>query len=146
MRLERFTRQGQEAIQIAGELAERSQHPEIEPEHVLLALLTQPEGIARPILSKLGANVDTVLNELQAALNRRPKVQGVQRYLSPRFNQITAEADKQARAMQDEYISADHLLLAMAAEKDGKEGSAGQILRQHGATRDELLKVIEQMR
>jgi ATP-dependent Clp protease ATP-binding subunit ClpB len=143
MRLEKFTLRGQEAIQSAIEVAERNQNQQVEPEHVIFAMLEQPEGIVRPVLGKLGANVQVVLNDLQAAIGRLPRVQGGQQYISPRLNQVFTAAQKQADKMQDEYISTEHLLLAIADEKDG---GAGKILRQHGVNRDDLLKSIEQMR
>jgi ATP-dependent Clp protease ATP-binding subunit ClpB len=143
MRLERFTLRGQEAIQSAIEAAERNQHQQVEPEHLLLAMLEQPEGVVRPILGKLGANLQVVSGDLEAAVARLPKVQGGQQYFSPRTTQVFQAAQKEAEQMQDEYISTEHLLLAIAAEKDG---SSGRILRQHGVNRDDLFKVVEQMR
>src|ERR687894_350584 len=144
MRLDKFTLRGQEAIQSAIEAAERNQNQQVEPEHVLLAMLEQPEGIVRPVLGKLGANVQVVLNDVQAAVARFPKVQGApQQYFSPRLSQVFTASQKQAERMKDEYISTEHLLLAIADEKDG---AAGRILRQHGVNKEDLLKVIEQMR
>jgi len=143
MRLDKFTLRGQEAIQSAIEVAERNQNQEVQPEHVLFAMLEQPEGIVRPVLGKLGANVQVVLNDVQAAIARFPRVQGGQQYFSSRLSQIFVAAEKQAQAMQDEYISTEHLLLAIADEKDGQ---AGKILRQHGVNHEDLLKVIEQTR
>jgi ATP-dependent Clp protease ATP-binding subunit ClpB len=143
MRLERFTLRGQEAVQSAIEIAERNQHQSVEPEHLLLALLEQPEGVVRPILGKLGANFQVVLNDLQAEIARQPKVQGGQQYFSPRTTQLFQSAQKQAEGMKDEYVSTEHLLLAIA---DEKEGAAGRILRQHGVNRDDLLKVVNEMR
>jgi ATP-dependent Clp protease ATP-binding subunit ClpB len=143
MRLDKFTLRGQEAIQSAIELAERNQHQQVEPEHLLVAMLEQPEGIVRPILGKLGANVAVILNDTQAAVARFPRVQGGQQYFSSRMTQIFTASQKQADQMQDEFISTEHLLLAIVEEKDG---DAGKILRQHGVTRDDLFKVIEQMR
>ena len=143
MRLDKFTLRGQEAIQSAIELAERNQHQQVEPEHLLAAMLEQPEGIVRPILGKLGSNVAVILNDTQAAVARFPRVQGGQQYFSSRLSQIFTASQKQADQMQDEFISTEHLLLAIAEEKDG---DAGKILRQHGVKRDDLFKVIEQMR
>src|ERR687894_1460103 len=143
MRLDKFTLRGQEAIQSAIEAAERNQNQQVEPEHVLLAMLEQPEGIVRPILGKLGANVAVVLNDTQAAVARFPRVQGGQQYFSPRLSQIFTASEKRAKEMQDEYISTEHLLLAIVEEKDGQ---AGKILRQHGVNHDDLLKVIQQTR
>jgi ATP-dependent Clp protease ATP-binding subunit ClpB len=144
MRLDRFTLRGQEAIQSAIEAAERNQNQQVEPEHLLFVMLEQAEGTVRPILGKIGANVQVVLNDTQAAIARFPKVQGsAQQYFSPRLSQVFSASQKQAEQMQDEYVSTEHLLLAIA---DEKEGQAGKILRQHGVARDDLLKVIEQMR
>jgi ATP-dependent Clp protease ATP-binding subunit ClpB len=143
MRLDKFTLRAQEAIQAAIELAERSQNQQVEPEHLLAAMLEQPEGIVRPILGKLAVNVQVVSNDIQAAIARFPRVQGGQQYFSPRLSQIFTVSQKQADSMQDEFISTEHLLLAVAAEK---EGQSGTILRQHGLNREDLLKVIEQLR
>jgi ATP-dependent Clp protease ATP-binding subunit ClpB len=143
MRLERFTLRGQEAVQSAIENAETRQHQQVEPEHLLLAMLEQAEGVVRPVLSKLGANATVIEDEVQSAIARFPKVQGGSQYFSPRITQLFGAAQKLAEGMQDEYISTEHLLLAIVDEKDGQ---AGKILKQHGVNRDDLLKAIEQMR
>src|SRR5206468_9007188 len=143
MRLDKFTLRGQEAIQAGIELAERNQNQQVEPEHVLCAMLDQPEGIVRPLLGKLGANVAVIKNDCEAAVARFPRVQGGQQYFSSRLSQIFTAAQKQAESMQDEFISTEHLLIAIAEEKDGE---AGKILRQHGLNREDLTKVIAQMR
>jgi len=143
MRLDKFTLRAQEAIQAAIELAERNQNQQVEPEHLLAAMLEQPEGIVRPILGKLGVNFQIVLNDVQAAIARFPRVEGGQQYFSPRLSQVFTATQKHADKMQDEFNSTEHLLLAIVDEKDGE---AGKILRQHGMKRDDLLKVIEQMR
>src|SRR5437870_1012681 len=143
MRLDKFTLRGQEAIQAAIELAERNQNRQVEREHLLCAMLDQPEGIVRPLLGWLGANIQVIKNDCEAAVARFPRVQGGQQYFSPRLTQIFTAGQKQADAMQDEYISTEHLLVALADEKDG---DAGKLLRQHGVNRDDLLKVIEQTR
>ena len=143
MRLDKFTLRGQEAIQAAIELAERNQNQQVEPEHILCAMLDQAEGTVRPLLGKLGANIQVIKNDCEAAVARFPRVQGGQQYFSSRLSQIFTAAQKQADEMQDEYVSTEHLLLAIA---DEKTGDAGKILRQHGVNRDDLLKVIEQTR
>jgi ATP-dependent Clp protease ATP-binding subunit ClpB len=143
MRLDKFTLRAQEAIQAAIELAERNQNQQVEPEHLLAAMLDQPEGIVRPILGKLAVNVPVVSNDLQAAITRFPRVQGGQQYFSPRLNQMFTAAQKLAEGMKDEFISTEHLLVAISDEKDGE---SGKILRQHGVKRDDLIKVIEQTR
>ena len=143
MRLDKFTLRAQEAIQAAIELAERSHNQQVEPEHLLAAMLEQPEGIVRPVLGKLGTNVAVVLNDTQAAVGRFPRVEGGQQYFSPRSTQVFTAAQKQADKMQDEFVSTEHLLLALVEDK---EGESGKILRQHGVKSEDLLKVIEQMR
>src|SRR5258705_9069642 len=143
MRLDKFTLRAQEAIQAAIELAERNQNQQVEPEHLLTAMLEQPEGIVRPVLAKLGTNVAVVLNDVQAAVARFPRVQGGQQYFSPRLTQVFTASQKHADNMKDEFVSTEHLLLAIVDEKDG---DSGKILRQHGVKQDDLLKVIEQMR
>ncbi|HWP55830.1 MAG TPA: Clp protease N-terminal domain-containing protein, partial [Pyrinomonadaceae bacterium] len=112
MRLDKFTLRGQEAIQAGIELAERNQNQQVEPEHILCAMLEQPEGIVRPLLGKLGANVQVVKNDCEAAVGRFPRVQGGQQYFSPRLSKVFTAAEKRAEKMQDEYISTEHLLLA----------------------------------
>ncbi|MFN2530821.1 MAG: ATP-dependent chaperone ClpB [Pyrinomonadaceae bacterium] len=143
MRLDKFTLRAQEAIQAAIELAERNQNQQVEPEHLVAAMLEQPEGIVRPVLGKLGANVTVILNDVQAAIGRFPRVQGGQQYFSPRLSQVFTAAQKHADGMQDEFVSTEHLLVAIVEEKDGE---SGKILRQHGVKKDDLIKVIEQMR
>jgi ATP-dependent Clp protease ATP-binding subunit ClpB len=144
MRLDKFTLRAQEAIESAVALAEKQQHQNVEPEHVLAALLEQPEGITRPILGKIGSNIQTVLTEVQAAIRKFPQVSGVsQRYYSPRLTDLFNKAQKEADNLKDEYISTEHLLLAIVEEKSGE---AGRILRSHGVNRDALMKTIEAMR
>jgi ATP-dependent Clp protease ATP-binding subunit ClpB len=144
MRLDRFTLKGQEAIESAVALAGRWQHQQVEPEHLLASLLDQAEGLARPLLGKIGANVQSVRTELEAAIRKFPQVSGfAQQYISPRLSQIFAQAQKEADEFKDEYISTEHLLLAIAGEK---EGEAGRILRSHGVAREQLLKALQQMR
>ena len=143
MRFDRFTIRGQEAVQAAIGVAEKNQNQQVEPEHLLSAMLEQKEGTLRPILGKVGANVSTIENEVEAAIAKFPKVSGGQQYFSSRFNTAFQNAQKEAEAMQDEYVSTEHLLLTIA---DEKEGDAGRILRSHGVNKADLLKVIEQMR
>jgi ATP-dependent Clp protease ATP-binding subunit ClpB len=143
MRFERFTIRGQEAVQEAIGIAEKNQNQQVEPEHLLAAMLEQKEGTLRPILGKIGANAGTILTDVQAAIARFPQVSGGQQYFSPRINTIFQEAQKEAEKMQDEYMSTEHLLLAIA---DEKEGDAGRILRSNGITKEDLEKVITEMR
>src|SRR2546421_7477762 len=102
MRLDRFTLRAQEAIQSAIELAERNKNQQVEPEHLLAAMLEQPEGIVRPLLGKLSVNVAVIANDIQAAIARFPRVQGGQQHFSPRLSQIINGAQKPPAKMQDD--------------------------------------------
>ena len=143
MRFDRFTIRGQEAVQEAIGVAEKNQNQQVEPEHILVAMLEQKEGILRPILGKIGANPAAIVTELHAAIEKFPKVSGGQQYFSSRTNTIFQDVLKIAEKMEDEYISTEHLLLAIAEEKAGE---AGRILRSNGVSRDDLEKVITDMR
>src|ERR1043166_1952743 len=143
MRFDRFTIRGQEAVQEAISIAEKNQNQQVEPEHLLAAMLEQKEGVVRPILGKIGANAQAVITDIQAAIEKYPKVSGGQQYFSSRTTTIFQEAQKEAEKMQDDYLSTEHLLLSIATEKDG---DAGRILRSNGITRDDLEKVVTEMR
>src|SRR3990172_6215987 len=121
MQIEKFTLKAKEAIQQAKSIAERKNHQQIDVEHLLLALVEQKEGIVIPILQKLGANPDLILSQLEQELNRVPRVTGAgtQVYLSSRVNEIFNSAWKEAERLMDEYLSTEHLLLAIADEKRG---------------------------
>jgi len=143
MRFDRFTIRGQEAVQEAISLAEKGQNQQVEPEHILAVMLEQKEGVMRPILGKIGANAASILGEVQAAIEKFPKVSGGQQYFSSRTNTLFQSAQKEAEKMGDEYVSTEHLLLSIA---DEKEGDGGRILRSNGVTREDLEKVITDMR
>jgi len=143
MRFDRFTIRGQEAVQEAISLAEKGQNQQVEPEHILAVMLEQKEGVVRPILGKIGANATPILGEVQAAIEKFPKVSGGQQYFSSRTNTLFQSAQKEAEKMEDDYVSTEHLLLSIADEKDG---DAGRILRGNGITREDLEKVITDMR
>jgi ATP-dependent Clp protease ATP-binding subunit ClpB len=144
MRLDKFTLKGQEAIETAVAMAEGRGHQHVEPEHVLVALVEQAEGVTRPILGKIGANAQAIQTEAEAAIKKFPHISGApQQYISPRLNGILSQAKKEATALKDEYVSTEHLLLALAEEKNGE---SGRILRAHGVNREALQKVISEMR
>ena len=143
MRFDKFTIRGQEAVQEAIGIAEKGQNQQVEPEHLLAAMLEQKEGVVKPIFGKIGANAAAIAVELTSAIEKFPKVTGGQQYFSSRTNTIFQDAQKVAEKMEDEYMSTEHLLLSIAAEKDG---DAGRILRSNGVTRDDLEKVITDMR
>ena len=143
MRFDRFTIRGQEAVQAAIGVAEKNQNQQVEPEHILAAMLEQKEGVVRPIFGKIGANISQISTDLDAAIAKLPKVTGGQQYFSSRTNTIFQDVQKIAEKMQDEYTSTEHILIAIAAEK---EGDAGRILRSNGVTGEDLEKVITEMR
>ncbi|HEX8737127.1 MAG TPA: ATP-dependent chaperone ClpB [Pyrinomonadaceae bacterium] len=143
MRFDRYTIRGQEAIQEAIGVAEKNQNQQVEPEHLLAAMLEQKEGTLRPILGKIGARTEDILRDVSAAIAKFPKVSGGQQYFSSRINTIFQNAQKEAEKMTDEYISTEHLLLAIADEKDG---DAGRILRSNGVTKEDIEKVVTDMR
>src|SRR4029453_13070717 len=120
MRLDKFTLRAQEAIQSAIELAERNQNQQVEPEHLLAAMLEQPEGPVRPIRGNLAVSGQLVLNDVQAAVARFPRVQGGQQYFSSRLSQLFTAAQKQAEGMQDEYGSMGNFLLELPNKKKGE--------------------------
>ncbi|MBX3295978.1 MAG: ATP-dependent chaperone ClpB [Acidobacteria bacterium] len=143
MRFDRFTIRGQEAVQAAIGIAEKQQNQQVEPEHILAAMLEQKEGVLKPILGKIGANTTAIAADLQVSIDKMPKVTGGQQYFSSRTNTLFQEVQKIAEKMQDEYVSTEHLLLSIASEKDG---DAGRILRSNGVTREDLETVITEMR
>jgi ATP-dependent Clp protease ATP-binding subunit ClpB len=146
MQIEKFTLKAQEALQEAKAIAERKNHQQIDVEHLLLALLEQKEGIAIPILQKLGANIDLIVSQLEGELNRIPKVTGGgvgQVYLSSRVNEIFNGAWKEAERLMDEYLSTEHLLIAIA---DEKRGASSQILQRNGVTKDAIFRVLQEIR
>ncbi len=122
MQTEKMTLKAQEALQDAKSIAERKNHQQIDVEHLLAALIFQKEGIVLPILQKLGANVELIVSQLEGELDRIPQVTGRgagQIYLSSRVNEILNAAWKEAERLTDEYVSTEHLLLAIADEKQG---------------------------
>jgi len=138
MRLDKLTVKGQEALQTAQGLAETLESAQLEPEHLLDVLIAQEDGIVTPLLKKLGAATDDLRAELQKHLVSQPKVQGAQLSASPKLDAVLRQAQKEADQFKDEYVSTEHILLALAAS----DGFAGKLLRKHGAERSELLKVL----
>ncbi len=143
MRFDRFTIRGQEAVQNAIGVAEKNQNQQVEPEHLLTSMFEQEKGVVLSILGKVGANRQTIIAELEAAIAKHPKVEGGQQFFSTRINSIFSESQKNAEKMEDEYISTEHLLLTIAEEKDG---DAGRILRSNGVNVEDVRKAIKEMR
>ncbi|GAB6270841.1 MAG: ATP-dependent chaperone ClpB [Smithella sp.] len=146
MRFDKFTLKVQEALQDAQSLAGTLGHQAIEPEHLLVSLLQQQDGIAGAILNKLNVSSQKVEQELHHDLKKQPSVGGAgtgQVYLGGRLNKLLDKAMTGAAQLKDEYVSAEHVLVAMSEEK---EGQAGKILRQNGITKDNILKVLVDIR
>ncbi len=144
MRLDKFTFKAQEALQGAQELARRLSHPQIEPAHLLRTLLAQEEGLIRPLLKKLEVDPQKLVLGVEDILTRLPKVSGeAQVYLSPGLNKVLDEAGKQADQMRDEYVSTEHLFLALAADKTGE---TGRLLQARGLSLEAVLKALADLR
>ncbi len=145
MRFDKFTLKAQEAIQEAQAVAEKYQQQAIDVEHVLVALLEQSEGVTPSILQKLGANPSLILEQLKEHLLRAPKVYGGEAgaYITPRLKQVLDTAAQEADRLKDAYVSTEHLLIAIAADK---QGVAGSLLRDHGVTRDSIFKALVSIR
>ncbi len=147
IRWDKFTIKAQEAIQKAGDVASQHGNPEILPLHLLAALLQDQEGIVPPVLTKLGADPARLQVEVLDRIDRLPKVTGAaaQPQLSALMQKILDQAFKEADKFKDEYVSTEHLLLAMAGDKD-KNNQARQILAAAGAGYDAILKALTAVR
>ncbi len=143
MDLNRFTVKAQEALQAAHSLAVERRNPELTPEHLLVALLRDRDGVAVRVLQKLGVPVDTLLRRAEMEVRRLPQATtATQVYLSQRLLNLFNRAEQQAKEWRDEYISTEHLLLALAHD----DGPAGRILREEGAAPHALHQAILSVR
>ncbi|MBA4417869.1 MAG: ATP-dependent chaperone ClpB, partial [Syntrophus sp. (in: bacteria)] len=144
MNWEKLTIKAQEAIAEAQKKAEGAGHQMVDSEHLLYALVTQKDGVVKPILDKLGASPDAIINDLEKELKRIPVVQGgAQVYMSPRMKQILDIAFTEAERLKDEYVSTEHLLIAIA---EVAEGPAFTILKRYGVTKDHIYAVLKDIR
>ncbi len=146
MQLDKLTLKAQEALQSAKTITEMKNHQQIDVEHLLLALILQKDGIVAPILQKLGVKPELTVSQLEEELNKIPKVTGSgasQVYISPRLNEIFNMAWKEAERLMDEYLSTEHLLIAIS---DEKRGPSFQILRRYGVSKDAIFKVLQDIR
>ncbi len=151
IRWDKFTLKAQEAVQRASDLASENGNSEVLPLHVLAALLEDQEGIVPPVLEKIGANPQTVLGEVRRELERLPKVSGggaMQPHMSAGMNDVLEQAFKEASNFKDEYVSTEHLLLAMSrgGRGSGYERAASDLLARHGAKHDAILKALTSIR
>lgn len=148
MDLNRFTYKAREAIAAAQNIAARYHHQQLEPEHLLLALLEQEEGLANKLLTRAGVEVKAIKSSLQNFLARQPKIyagEGTaeQIYLSPRLARVLERAREEAASFKDDFISVEHLLLAIL---ETEQGEVAKIIKQGGLNRNTLLQSLQSIR
>jgi ATP-dependent Clp protease ATP-binding subunit ClpB len=149
MDMNRLTQKSQEALQNAQAEAVRNGQTEVDGEHLLIALLDAPDSLATRVISETGADVDRLRAAVDAELARRPKMTGAapkpdQVFLTQRLARLLVAADREARRLKDEYVSVEHLLIALAEE--GTATAAGRLLAEAGANRDALLQALTAIR
>ena len=149
MDLNKFTIKSQEAMQAAETKAIRFGHMEVDGEHLLLAMLEQPDGLASRLFQKMDIPVDRMRERLEQELNRKPRVSGPgvepgKILITNRLNRLLTDAQEQAQRLKDEYVSAEHILLAFLQE--GTSSPTGKVLQEFGVTRDSLLKTLTSIR
>src|SRR5438874_756660 len=144
MRIDKYTQKMQEALQGAQDLASQANHPDITNEHFLSALLDQGEGITRPLIEKIGANVEQLRDRLRSELDRRPKIHGAAAdvRLSNELRNVLDSAEKEMSKLKDEFTSAEHYLLALT----GSSVPAAKLLKELGVTHDKLMQGLQQVR
>ncbi|MDR2072044.1 MAG: ATP-dependent chaperone ClpB [Spirochaetaceae bacterium] len=144
MDYEKFTIKAQEALNEATSIAQRSDHSQVETEHILKALLEQEEGITGPIVERIGANPAQLLQETDMLVAAVPKIYGeaAQLYFSSAAGKVLAKAEAEAAALKDEYVSAEHILTAIAAS----DGRAGDILKRAGVNKQAILAALKALR
>jgi len=139
----KLTLKAQEAVQNAQQIGADNENQAIEPVHVLVAMLQDSDGVVVPVLTKVGVNAEFIRQKSDDLVRALPKVQGFGgTHLSNDTQRVLQDAFKEASGLSDEYISTEHLLLAMIASKN----SAGQLLKDQGLTRDAVLKVLKELR
>ncbi len=144
MNFNKFTIKSQEAVQNAQEIASSYGNQSIEPEHLLAALIQDSQGIVIPILQKLGTNVNYVKIKVNEVVEKLPKVQGAsQQHVSADLQKIFDQAQKEAEDLKDEFVSTEHLLLALL---DQKQNAAAKLLVDQGVTKESVLKALKDVR
>src|SRR6266571_1484918 len=144
MKLDKFTVKAQEGLQDAQAVARKRDHQEILPEHVLAALLQQQDGLVPPLLQRVGAEPKLVQQRLEDELRKVPQVHGGEGgHLAQRTLKVLDAAEAEAGKMKDEYVSTEHILLALASEK---RGAAAEALKSVGATRDRIASALQSLR
>src|SRR4051812_37030459 len=145
----RLTEKTQQALHDAQTKALRYGHNEVDVEHMLLALLEQSDGLIPRLLERAEVDVDALRQALEQSLEGRPRVSGPgakpgEIYVARSLGLLLDSADQEARRLKDEYVSAEHVMLAAIATGSGT--AAGRILREHGVTRERFLEVLTQVR
>src|SRR6201986_3846885 len=145
MQADRFTIKSQEALQAAIAVAAGRHHTETQPEHLLLALIDQPDSVITPVLRKVGVNIDSIRRELNAALDAMPTIPAGanEPSTSRELLDVLRAAEREAGKLGDEYISTEHILLALTGAQGGE---AAAVLKRNGATHKETLQAIEAVR
>ncbi|MCX8021728.1 MAG: ATP-dependent chaperone ClpB [Syntrophorhabdaceae bacterium] len=144
MNWEKLTIKAQEAFADAQRKAEAMKSQMLENEHLLYSLVSQKDGIVKPLLDKLGANSSYIINDVERELKKLPRVEGaVQVYISPRLKQAIDTAFNEAERLKDEYVSTEHLLIGIA---DTPDGAAHSILKSYGVTKDKIYAVLKEIR
>ncbi|MER3456097.1 MAG: ATP-dependent chaperone ClpB [candidate division GAL15 bacterium] len=144
MRWDKLTEKSQEALLRAQELARERHHPQVETEHLLVALLEQPEGVVPQVLERAGAAVPKIRQQVEEALRVLPQVHGTaELYLGPGLRRVWEAAEREAQRMGDEYTSTEHFLLALA---DAPQTGAGRVLQQNGVTKEAVLRALSEIR
>src|SRR2546425_662166 len=145
IQFDKFTQKAQEAMQEAQSLAGKNQHQAIHPVHLLLALANEKEGVVRPVLEKCGVQLPALVAEAERALKDIKKVTGAQpgAYVSPSLNDVVDRASEEAERFKDEFVSTEHLLLAMSRQKSDP---AGNLLNRAGATHEKILSALASVR
>ena len=144
MNINKFTEKAQEAVVAAQNIASDQQHSEVVPEHLLVALIEQSGGIVPSILQKMNLQPAQVAAEARALLKNLPQAYGADLRLSPRMKLVFDSAQAEAQRLQDEYVSTEHLLVALATEVG--RSPAAQLLQRHGVTKDTLYAALTQVR
>jgi ATP-dependent Clp protease ATP-binding subunit ClpB len=142
MDINRFTEKAQEALQDAQRLAARGRQQLVDVEHLLAALLDQEPGLAASILRKANVNLDGLKRRAHQELERLPHVSGGGESVSSRLNRLLMQAEDEAKHFKDEYVSVEHLLLALI----GDTGTAGRLLKEFGVSRDRLMTALQEVR
>jgi ATP-dependent Clp protease ATP-binding subunit ClpB len=142
MDISRFTEKAQEALAAAQRRASRAGNPQVDVEHLLLSLLEDNEGLAVAILRKANINVDGLRRRIEQEVERLPKSSAGGEHISSRLNRLLTQAEDEAKRFKDEYVSVEHLLLAITDDT----GTAGRLLKEAGVTRDQLMSALQEVR